>query len=157
MAFDRLVGAVDEWAGRTGRTDVFAQIGPAREPPRNVAWSRFLAPDEFRRRVAEADVVVSHAGMGTILTTLELGKPIVVMPRRGDLQETRNDHQVATAERFRELGRVHVAQDARELEALLDRLPELTGSAAIRACASASLLESLRRFVAAGRPPSRPG
>ncbi len=153
MSFDRLVSAVDDWAGRTPGAEVFAQIGPAREPPRNVAWTRFLEPDEFRRRVAQADVVVSHAGMGTILTALEHGKPIVVMPRRGDLEETRNDHQVATAERFRELGAVYVARDAVELVAWLGKLSELRPGATIRACASAPLLESLRKFVLESGPP----
>ena len=29
LAFDRMIKAVDEWAGARGRTDVFAQVGPA--------------------------------------------------------------------------------------------------------------------------------
>ncbi len=56
-----------------------------------------------------ATAIVAHAGMGTILTALEMGKPLLVMPRRAALGEHRNDHQLATASRFAELGRVKVA------------------------------------------------
>ena len=95
MAFDRLVRTVDEWAATRGRKDVFAQIGPTEWRPRHIEWVAFLPPEDFRKRVADATMVVAHAGMGSIITALELGKPILVMPRRGHLQETRNDHQVA--------------------------------------------------------------
>lgn len=149
MPFDRLVGAVADWAARRKRTDVLAQIGPSEAPPRNIRWVRFIDPGAFRRHVAEADVIVSHAGMGTILTALEWGKPIVVMPRRGDLRETRNDHQRATAERFKSLGRVHVAQDAGELSQWLDRLDGLAAGSTISKHASPQLLAALRAFVQA--------
>ena len=74
-----------------------------------------------------AKVIVAHAGMGSIISALELGKPIVVMPRHGALRETRNDHQVATAKRFGAQGRVVVAQDEHDFAAKLDyalTLPE---------------------------------
>jgi UDP-N-acetylglucosamine transferase subunit ALG13 len=147
MPFDRLVSAVDEWAGRIGNKDVFAQIGPTDLEPRHVRWQKFIEPDEFRRRVIEADALVGHAGMGTILSALEFGTPILVMPRRGDLKETRNDHQVATAERFKEMKRVYVALDVDELAQWLDRLSELKPTAPIPSCASPELLAALREFT----------
>ena len=60
--------------------------------------------------------------MGTILTALELGKPLLVMPRRAALGEHRNDHQLATVRRFAELGSVEVALDESELALKLDDL-----------------------------------
>src|SRR5579859_3180811 len=100
MPFDRLVRTVDLWAGRKGRRDVFAQVGPTALSPSNIAYEKFLDPASFRAKVEEASVIIAHAGMGSILTALEAGKPILILPRRGDLKETRNDHQVATAQRF---------------------------------------------------------
>jgi hypothetical protein len=69
------------------------------------------------------------------------------MPRRGDLQETRNDHQVATAARFREMGRVAVADDAAGLAPWLDRIKELRAAARISPHASPELLDALRAVV----------
>jgi UDP-N-acetylglucosamine transferase subunit ALG13 len=96
--FDRLVRAVDEWAGLRGRSDVFAQIGHSDYQPKHIQCSKFLDPSEFRTRFNNAQFVVAHAGMGSIITALEIGKPIVVMPRRAHLGETRSDHQVATVD-----------------------------------------------------------
>jgi UDP-N-acetylglucosamine transferase subunit ALG13 len=147
MAFDRLVRGVDEWAAARGRRDVFAQIGPTEWKPRQIEWTKFIDPAEFRRRVSEATVIVAHAGMGSIITALEAGVPILVMPRRGHLSETRNDHQVATAERFLALGRVAVAMDEHELPAKLDQLGSLTAAGRIGSTASASLLNAIRAFI----------
>lgn len=157
MAFDRLVAAVDDWAGRTPGADVFAQIGPSELQPKHVRWERFLDPAAFRERVLACDAIVAHAGMGSILTALEHGKPILVMPRRGDLQETRNDHQVATAARFREMGRVAVADDAKELAPWLDRIKDLRAAERISSHASPQLLDALRAVVRDAVPARKAG
>jgi len=147
MSFDRMVRAVDAWAGARGRTDVFAQIGPTDWAPEHIAYERFLEPPEFRRRLEEADALVAHAGMGSILSALQVGKPILVMPRRGDLRETRNDHQVATAERLGALGKVAVAMDEGELAARLDRLGDVSASERIGRFASDELVSAIRGFI----------
>jgi len=153
MAFDRLVRSVDEWAAARARSDVFAQIGPSAYEPRAIEHERFLAPARFRERLAASTAVVAHAGMGSILSALQFGKPILVMPRRGDLRETRNDHQVATAERFAALGRVAVAMTDDELPARLDELEALSASEPISEHASPQLLDALRRFIHEGTAP----
>lgn len=147
MPFDRLVRAVDDWAESRGRDDVVAQTGPTDLVTRRVRAVPFLAPPEYARVFEESRAVVSHAGMGTILTALTAGKPLLVLPRRGDLQETRNDHQIATARRF--LGRegLLVAMDESELLARLDELEYMPPPARIAREASPELLAAVREFV----------
>jgi UDP-N-acetylglucosamine transferase subunit ALG13 len=147
MPFDRLVGAVDRWAQQRNRTDVLAQIGPTAWRPSHIRWTEFLEPAEFRRHVEAADVVIAHAGMGSILTALEMGKPIVVMPRRGDLMETRNDHQVATARQLLAQGWVQVAFDEVELLLKLQQIDSIRAAARISPHASTQLISAIRQFV----------
>jgi UDP-N-acetylglucosamine transferase subunit ALG13 len=147
MPFDRLIHAVDDWAVRRQRDDVFAQIGPTELKPNRIATTRFIDPREFRQRVDEARIVVAHAGMGSIITALELGKPILVMPRRGDLRETRNDHQVATARQFERSGRIAVAMDEQELADKLDMLDAMNGAEPVAPQASAQLIAAVRGFL----------
>lgn len=147
MPFDRLVGAVDEWATSRQRTDVLAQIGPSELRTTTVSTVRFMKPEEFRSRVANARIIVAHAGMGTIITALELGKPIIVMPRRGNLRETRNDHQVATARQLQDAGRITVAYDERELIEKLDAADAHGSFDRIQAHASQRLLNALKAFL----------
>lgn len=154
MPFDRMVRAVDAWAGARRRSDVFAQIGETEYRPQHLQWTPFIEPHDFRKRVDESDVLIAHAGMGSILTALEAGKAILVMPRRGDLRETRNDHQVATARRFLELGKVAVAFDESEMASKLDELDRLAGSGRIGPHASDRLLSTLRSFIESPTPRS---
>lgn len=147
MPFDRMVKAVDEWAGARRRDDVFAQIGPAEYVPAHVKWTKFLEPPEFAVRCRDARVIVAHAGTGSILQALELGKPILVMPRRAALRETRNDHQVATAERFQSLGRIPVAWDEKDLAAQLDGIDTLVSERTVGPHASPQLIARIRRFL----------
>lgn len=148
MPFDRLVSAVDNWAGARGRTDVYAQIGETAAVPKHIRWTRFSRPDEFRGLVQSADVVVAHAGMGSILTALELGKPVIVLPRRGAFRETRNDHQIATARELGAQGLVSVAWDERELIALLDtKLNDIEAPERISEHATGALCSALQSFI----------
>ena len=147
LPFDRLVRTVDNWAGSRQRTDVFAQIGPTPWSPHHITWTQHLDALTFQRKVEQADFLVAHAGMGTIITALELGKPILVMPRREHLREQRNDHQYATAVRLRELGKIVVAMDEAELITRLEALDDLRHSQKIGKFASTELLETLRRFI----------
>ena len=147
LPFDRLVGAVDRWAATRPGADVVAQVGPTALRPAAVAWERFLPPAECRERMRAADAIVAHAGMGTILSALELGTPIVVMPRAAALGEHRNDHQLATARRFAELGSVAVAFDEAELHARLDALGGLAAGGRIGSHAEGPLVEAVRTFI----------
>lgn len=151
MPFDRMIEAVDAWAGETGRDDVFAQIAEGRYRPRNMPFTSFLDPSEYQQRLEAASVLVAHAGMGSILSALEHRKPILVMPRREALQETRNDHQVATAKAFRERGLVTAALDAEDLREKLDGIDDLVARPPIAEAASGPLIDTLRDFIRQAR------
>jgi UDP-N-acetylglucosamine transferase subunit ALG13 len=151
LAFDRLITAVDEWAGAASGREVFAQIGPSRLRPRHIEHAQFVSPEECSERMLAAKAIVAHAGMGTILTALELGKPLLVMPRRADLGEHRNDHQLATAHRFAELGRVKAAFHEAELPLKLDELDRVAAQPRISPYAPDDFLASLRAFIV-GQP-----
>jgi len=117
--FDRLVRAVDAWAGETGER-VFAQITDrAGYEPRHMTWVQTIAPKDYAARCRAAPFLIAHAGMGSILTAMELAKPIVVLPRRGHLGETRNDHQYATVKKFGGRSGILVADTEDELPARL--------------------------------------
>ncbi|MEM7227972.1 MAG: glycosyltransferase [Planctomycetota bacterium] len=150
MPFDRLIAAADTWAEDQKDVEVFAQIGAGMYTPKHCAYTRFLEPVAYRRHMFSADLVVGHAGMGTIITGLELARPILVLPRRADLRETRNDHQLSTARRFARHNALTMAKDEKELVRHLKRWRELTAPSRIGSHASFDLLDLVRRFVETG-------
>jgi UDP-N-acetylglucosamine transferase subunit ALG13 len=147
LPFDRLIRAVDTWAANRGRSDVFAQIGASRLQPRHIKYVSALEPDEFRAALGAARIVVAHAGTGSVIAALELGKPILVMPRRARLGETRNDHQFGMAKRFEERGLVRVADDEDGLGHELDRMEPDAQHVTISPHADHELMARIRNFL----------
>ena len=145
--FDRLIRAVDGWATTRKRSDVFAQIAKGTYRPQYIKFTEFVDPSEFKQLVSDAQVFVAHAGMGSILTAMELGKPLVVMPRRACFRETRNDHQVAAAKHFRESGRVIVAENEEDLPEKLDYALTTGETEPISPVASPRLITTIREFI----------
>jgi UDP-N-acetylglucosamine transferase subunit ALG13 len=85
--------------------------------------------------------------MGTILTALEIRKPLLIFPRRAEQGEHRNDHQLATARYFAESGLVRAAFDEASLLQELDELGGWEPSAGIATVASDELIGRIRSFV----------
>lgn len=120
LPFDRLIRAVDDTLDATPTLgEALFQIGKGGYEPRNGHWQRVLTPPEFKAVMTKATVVISHAGIGTILSSRKYGLPVVMMPRRADMSEHRNDHQTATARSLGHLSGVYVAWDEVELVRLL--------------------------------------
>lgn len=147
MPFDRLIKAIDHWAGKTGRKDIFAQIGLSEYHPQNIEWTKLLPPEEFKKKYDSAQAIVAHAGTGSIITALQMGKPILIMPRRANLRETRNDHQIATSEQFRRFDSVIVAWDESELILKLENISNFHGSSSVGPSASSELINTISEFI----------
>jgi UDP-N-acetylglucosamine transferase subunit ALG13 len=146
LPFDRLIGALDDWAVTHPDVEVFAQVGRGTLLPRNIQWTHDMHPATFRARIEACETVVAHAGMGTIITAIELGKRVIVMPRRAALGEHRNEHQLATVARLAHLRGLEVAHSPAELAALLDS-SRATGPLAAPSGADARLIVTIRQFA----------
>jgi UDP-N-acetylglucosamine transferase subunit ALG13 len=91
--------------------DVLWQVG-ATQIDRMPAGARRQVPiGEMRAAMAEADVVISHAGVGSALAAMQAGRRALYIPRRSAHGEHVDDHQVEMARELQERGLV-VARDA---------------------------------------------
>ena len=147
LPFDRMMRVVDAWARENKRKDLFAQIGEGGWKPEFIPSAEFLEPPAFREKFTAASLIIGHAGMGTILSALHHGKPILVMPKKASLGEQRNEHQMATARNMQALGHVTVAFDEAELRQKLDQLDRLTSKPPISPFADAALTSGLHDFI----------
>jgi UDP-N-acetylglucosamine transferase subunit ALG13 len=151
--FSRLIKQVDLWSESHPGESVFAQVGrlaSADYVPKSMEWTEMVAADHFDRLCAEARLIVAHAGMGSIISALAAGKPVVLLPRSGKLNETRNEHQFATAERFANRPGIFIARTEGELpQAIGQALNEPTSSSleVLQPFAPPELTERLRKFI----------
>lgn len=128
MPFDRLVQAMDEWAGSHPDVSVEIQIGRGKYIPKHAEFIRLLPVDEYRERVANAKLFVAHAGMGSILAAIEAGKLLLMLPRLQERGEHNTDHQLATASSIGVRQGLHVASHVEDLKTRATALLTDSGS-----------------------------
>ncbi|MEL7393034.1 MAG: glycosyltransferase [Pseudomonadota bacterium] len=124
LPFDRLIDAMDAVAANLDEP-VIAQTGtdPAGRWPHLQAHAR-LEPDRFEAYFKDARLVVGHAGIGTLLSAERHGTPLILVPRRHDLGEHRNAHQMATVRQLEGRLGVRVVWDEKILgEVLMEPIP----------------------------------
>lgn len=148
--FDRLIKIVDDLALSFKEEKIVAQVVKTNLVVENLEVIGFVSPDEFERLMLEATVVISHAGMGSIITALTMGKPIIVMPRVASLGEHRNEHQLATVKKMVEIEGVYVVHDENELRTTIQEVLTLdskgTGTTFSKV-ASGGLITSIRDYI----------
>jgi UDP-N-acetylglucosamine transferase subunit ALG13 len=152
--FDRLVRAVDQWAA-SHDTPIFGQLGRLAADsyrPVNFPYESFISADAFQERLEASRLMVGHAGMGSIISALSFGRPLLMMARRAALGEHRNEHQLATAARFAGRQGLHVAADADAVGPMIDRLLTTEAGAQdgqLSPHAAEELLSAIRTFIRA--------
>lgn len=146
--FDRLLTALD---GRPTVNDgeaLVVQHGPSAVRPRGADCVDYLPYDELVAAIERARLVVTHAGVGSIMTALANGKRPVVMPRLQRYGEAVDDHQVALARRLDAEGLVTSAETDDELVRALGTSETET---LLELGPSGALVAELRAFLDAVR------
>jgi UDP-N-acetylglucosamine transferase subunit ALG13 len=148
--FDRLLRAVDDLP----RTEsIVVQHGPSAIRPAGASCEAFVPLETLARLVREARVVVTHAGVGSILLALANGRKPYVVPRLRAFGETVDDHQLESARRFSAAGVVTLVEQP---ELLAAAIAASNGSAATvtPAAGVVPLAQELRDYLGTvvGRP-----
>jgi UDP-N-acetylglucosamine transferase subunit ALG13 len=143
--FDRLMRAVD---AIEGREEIVVQRGTSSFAPRRATIVDFLPYERLVELVREARVVVTHAGVGTILTALLNGARPLVVPRLKTFGDAVDDHQLELASRLEQLGLVILVEEPSSLpEAVATAIPEERPIHVGEA-----LVSELRAFITASTP-----
>ncbi len=121
--FERMVRWADDRRRSHPDDSVMIQHGSSTAPQTAEGYP-FLAPDEVRRRMSEADVVITHGGPGTISDARRSGHRPIVCPRDPTQGEHVDDHQQRFAAWCAERGVVDLARTVAELDARLADRPD---------------------------------
>lgn len=141
--FERMMRALDG----VPRSALHVQHGPAQPPPCAEAYP-YLPFDDIVEKIAAADVVISHAGVGSILCAIRAGHTPIIFPRLKRYHETVDDHQAELAEALAARGTAVVAWSAAELVAAVESVPPRREELAV---APDSLVTAVRRSIIFGR------
>jgi UDP-N-acetylglucosamine transferase subunit ALG13 len=117
QGFDRLLKKIDEMAPKIPH-EIVIQKGYSKYVPRNTKYFDFVPADSAMEYTRKSDLVVSHAGMGTIILCKEYGVPVIILPRREKYKEHINDHQMEIAQILEERGdkNIYIVYEEDQLE-----------------------------------------
>jgi UDP-N-acetylglucosamine transferase subunit ALG13 len=141
-SFDRLVRA----GARLAEIEpLYMQYGSSNEPHSAGEWVDFISFEELESRMRAARVVVSHAGVGSIMLARRCGHRPIVLPRLGRLGEAVDDHQLELGRRLHDAGLVTLVEDEAELAtAVRGGGPAAAGPPAPAMAGAAALAAELR-------------
>lgn len=150
-SFDRLLKKMDEIAPFIP-TEILIQRGYSQYRPRNEEHFDFVSMDKALEYIRKSQLVVSHAGIGTIILCKEFGTPILILPRRKIYGEHMNDHQleIAKALEKKENENIHVIYEEDQLkDSILKILQEGRKKTAEKNVGKANLVKTIKEFVKA--------
>jgi UDP-N-acetylglucosamine transferase subunit ALG13 len=119
IPFTRFVHALESLPAE----QLLVQHGPVDPPPGAARANAFMQFPEMIESMEAADVVVCHAGAGSILCALRAGHTPVVVPRLKRFQETVDDHQVEFSRALAAEGKVIAVEDLNRLQAAVASAP----------------------------------
>jgi beta-1,4-N-acetylglucosaminyltransferase len=141
VPFDRLLRAVE----RIGTSEpIVAQRGDSTWCAAGVQCVDFWRYEELVDHIRRARVVVTHAGVGSILTSLHEGKRPIVVPRLRRFGEAVDDHQVELGRRLHELGVVTFVED---VELLPQSVADPPSEASVALGSSSALADELHEYL----------
>ncbi|WP_026839413.1 glycosyltransferase [Gillisia sp. JM1] len=148
--FDRLIKAVDDIFPELEDQEIIVQAPLKIYKPIHFETFNFINPLKYKEIFDRADFIISHAGMGTILSAMTSEKALLIMPRLVKYGEHRNEHQLHTAQKFKSLNYINVAENETELKTILlsKKNKDLMVSKSMGDYASDELINSLRKYIA---------
>lgn len=117
--FDRLLEALRLLPAE----DLVVQHGNGEPPPGVRAAVPFMSYDEIIAHMKRADVVITHAGVGSILCARRHGHVPIVVPRLHEYDEHVDDHQTELAGALHDRGEVIAVWDVEELAEVVAAAP----------------------------------
>lgn len=131
---DEIAGKIDE--------KVIIQIGNTKYKPVNAEYFEFAEYSKIQKLNSDARIVVSHAGVGSILTAMEQKTHLIIFPRLKRYSEVVDDHQLEIAKELSENPNITVVYDVKDLEESLK-----TNFSFVEECNENKLARSLKTYL----------
>ena len=96
--------------------EVVVQAGFTKYNSDNMRIFNLTSKQEIEKLVEEADLIITHAGVGSIEMALDKGKKVIAIPRYKEFGEHVNNHQKDIEEEFNKRGWIIGIDDVNKLE-----------------------------------------
>lgn len=121
--FSRLLQAVEKQIKKGNIKDkVVAQIGTTKYSSDLMETFDLIPSDKFDSLMNECDILITHGGVGSILTGLKNNKKVIAAARLSKYKEHVNDHQLQIINKFVKAGYILELKDFDKLDKVLKKV-----------------------------------
>ena len=122
-SFHRLLEEVQKCIDEgTIKDKVVVQAGSTKFESDDMEIFNLIEQNKFNELIEQANIIITHGGVGSIVTDVKLGKKVIAVPRLKQYGEHVNDHQLDIVESFDKLGYIIGITDVSQLEEALQRV-----------------------------------
>lgn len=106
------------------KEEVIVQAGHTKYETTKMKQFDLIPKDQIEELKEKASFIITHGGVGSILSAIKLGKKVIAVPRLKRYGEHVNDHQIEIVKKFEERGYLKSVVNIEELEDKIAELPE---------------------------------
>ena len=122
--FTRLLKKLDNLIENNIINNIVVQCGSEEYKPKNFTIIKNLDKKEFNKYLKQADIVITHGGVGTIIDCIKMGKKVIAFPRKAEFGEAKNNHQEQIIDNLKSTGSI-LTGEINDLENLLEEVKTL--------------------------------
>lgn len=116
-SFHRLLEEIDELIKeKIIKEEVIVQAGYTKYETKNMKIIDLMPKEKLEELQDKADLIITHGGVGSIISSLEKGKKVIAIPRLHKYGEHVNDHQKEIVEKFNKDGCIIGIDDVKKLK-----------------------------------------
>lgn len=124
-SFSRLLDAIEKQIKLGNIKDrVVVQAGNTKYESKNMEILDFIPYDEFDNFMKECDILITHGGVGSIITGLKNKKKVIAAARLKQYHEHTNDHQLQILKNFKEAGYILTLDEFDKLDEVLKEIKQ---------------------------------
>ncbi len=125
--FERLLASIEEQIEKENIIEeVVVQAGYTKYATEKMQVFDLVDREEFVRLVNECNILITHGGVGSILTGLKNNKKVIACPRLYKYGEHMNDHQMQIVSVFAKEGYLLEYQENDDLGEVLKRVADFS-------------------------------
>lgn len=118
--FTRLLDKIEEQIEKGNiKEEVVVQAGYTKYNSKHMKIFDLVDREKFEDLINQCDILITHGGVGSILTGLKKNKKVIVCPRLAKYKEHMNDHQIQIVSNFATAGYILEYQDGDDLGKIL--------------------------------------
>ncbi len=105
---------------------VIVQSGSTNYHSKNMEMFDLLPKDKFDEYIKNCKILITHGGVGSILTGIKNNKIVIACPRLAKYHEHLNDHQLQIVDKFSKDGYILAYNDGDNLEKIIEKASNFT-------------------------------